>query len=386
MGRLHDYILEQSQKKGKTPDDWLMGTVDNCQKCHMATHVGKFTSPFTKVVLMDSSKSEREDVVLTSNTNSVADIVYSSAAYMGAAKFLLMPMEDGRTVLYHLVNQTQAIKKEVESFNIPFQDLCEMACQVQSALIPSETDGKLKQVYFPIAPGEYHLLTILPASALLETLNIRIRKLRQKMWKCRKEKGESGEQEFSSLPNCVTIAFGGTKPQNISALNSEMGGKAYLLPSLPPWLISKSVRYPHRDFFYESIPQKECDPHLKHLDTLFKTGWNNLKIREGIQRTVDSIVDLVLGYASILQDDEGWIGRMGRKKLPKGQTIWLDKKYESERAMEPWIDEVSTQFSRWLIHLYGKRIPDGIALGDAEMNFLKARMQKVLEVEVRYGQ
>lgn len=44
MGRLHDYILEQSQKKGKTPDDWLMGTVDNCQKCHMATHVGKFMS------------------------------------------------------------------------------------------------------------------------------------------------------------------------------------------------------------------------------------------------------------------------------------------------------------------------------------------------------
>jgi CRISPR-associated protein Csy1 len=40
--------------------------------------------------------------------------------------------------------------------------------------------------------------------------------------------------DLNSILNLTKIGYGGTKPQNISVLNNQNGGIAYLLSSMPP--------------------------------------------------------------------------------------------------------------------------------------------------------
>lgn len=42
---LHEYIIENAAKKGKTPAEWFEDTVEKLKYCKLATHIGKFTHP-----------------------------------------------------------------------------------------------------------------------------------------------------------------------------------------------------------------------------------------------------------------------------------------------------------------------------------------------------
>lgn len=46
--------------------------------------------------------------------------------------------------------------------------------------------------------------------------------------------GKWHSQPDIRFPNLAEMHFGGTKPQNISLLNSVRGGRVWLLPSMPP--------------------------------------------------------------------------------------------------------------------------------------------------------
>lgn len=78
-----------------------------------------------------------------------------------------------------------------------------------------------------------------------------------------KKKDEYSENGFDELFNLTRISYGGTKPQNISVLNSNSAGKVYLLPSLPPSLKKRDVRLPRYDFFKTAFGQTTLKRVLK---------------------------------------------------------------------------------------------------------------------------
>lgn len=109
MSGLTAYISAAAAGKKKTPQKWLADTVSLLSKCDMATHVGKFTHPDVKVYLQRKNKAGQNAYVLTENVDCETDIVYSSAAYMGAAKLLLYALDDGRPLWKHIYEMMKTL-------------------------------------------------------------------------------------------------------------------------------------------------------------------------------------------------------------------------------------------------------------------------------------
>src|SRR5690606_4276445 len=100
--------------------------------------------------------------------------------------------------------------------------------------------------------------------------------------KARRE-GRASPHGYREYPNLAIRKFGGTKPQNISQLNSERHGENWLLPSLPPSWQMPEVRPPWgmESVFEGSFGrQRQIRRLTKELKAfLERVSHNNLSIR-----------------------------------------------------------------------------------------------------------
>lgn len=386
MSELKTYVEAQAAKKNRTPGEWLEKTIPLCEKCLLITHVGKFTNPDTKVNVYDKSRLDSCGYVMTATVNVNPDIVYSSAAYMAAATFLLHKLEDGRTVLEHVMEGTELVRKELEEIHIPFESLQEKILRMIPEGTPEFTDGRLRQVYFPVGQ-DYHLLTVLPSSSLMETASDRLQMMHNKARKSRNKDSENYGEPYKDISDRTILGFGGTKPQNISTLNSIHAGKAEVLMSMPPQLQVRNIRKPVRSFLDESIPYWKYVPVLKDLDKLLHEERNNIRIRNQILKKTQELIDIVLTAVFTLRNEEpGWTKTEHYQNLPFYQKIWLDESYKADRKSNPeWMESTSGYFGRWVLKQYKKVMKDsGRPLGDEELAYFKNVLQQVLEEEVRY--
>ncbi|MCF3997914.1 type I-F CRISPR-associated protein Csy1, partial [Pseudomonas aeruginosa] len=121
---------------------------------------------------------------------------------------------------------------------------------------------------------------------------------------------------FSEYPNLAIQKFGGTKPQNISQLNSERYGENWLLPSLPPHWQRQDQRAPIRHssvFEHDFGRSPEVSRLTRTLQRLLaKTRHNNFTIRRYRAQLVGQICDEALQYAARLRELEpGWSATPG---------------------------------------------------------------------------
>jgi CRISPR-associated protein Csy1 len=389
LGLLAEYIKEQAEKKHLTPAEWYQKNIALIPRCSLATHVGKYAHPNTKVFLCDRRPSACRDYVTTTSAAVPADIVCSSAAYMSAAKLLLCNMEDSRPLIEHVLEDDPAVYQELQNLDLDPGQLADGVKKlVQSAKMPEATDCCLRQVYFPVGDKDYQLLTPLPQSSLLAALNKRYWEMNRKRKESRTSGGLHYGESYAGLPGCVIMKFGGSKPQNISTLNNENHGRAPLLPSLPPSLKDRLLRLPHRDFFNETVPYGTYRDLFMKLHQLFgEAVRNNVKTREQIREVTGDLVDVMLQYCWQLRaEGAGWSD--GENRLPLAQKIWLDDKYEERRKDKEWIQTISADFGRWMVRKYqaivkyAKGTP--VVLGDAEMHFFATMLEDELQEEVRY--
>lgn len=388
MGKLTEYIASIAANKKKLPQIWLREIVNNIDKCTLATHVGKFTNPDVEDVnIFAEYKKDCHGYVVTSNTNCDIDISVTSASYMGTAKFLLLKLEDNITVLQHIQEHDVEIKNIFKNLGIDFLEVYDAVMKLTHPGKLQHTDQKLKQVYFPINSQAYHLLTVLPASGLLIELKNRIIKMNQNSKACRDSKTELYGENYSRVMDMTAIGIGGTKPQNISTLNSEVHGVSYLLPSLPPIIYHQEVCMPKVNFFTETIPFKEYVDTFKKFHALLRLDKNNVEIRDKIKETIVDVIDIIVLFSyKVRMKEAGWSRKELFKSLPIEQKIWLDNNYIAERKQGDWIDPVSQSFGRWFINRYEKIAKkEKFLLGDVEFNFLKREMRTVLTEEVKYN-
>ena len=384
MSGLTAYISEAAAGKKKTPQKWLADTVSLLSKCDMATHVGKFTHPDVKVYLQRKNKAGQNAYVLTENVDCETDIVYSSAAYMGAAKLLLYALDDGRPLWKHIHENDENVRREVESLGVSFDTIRQEVERMMATAAPVATDGRLRQVYFPVGEGEYHLLTVLPSSSLLQVLNGRSRSMRQRRFNCRNEKSEFYGNACDEIMGRAVIGFGGTKAQNISAFNAQAAGKADLLISMPAFLEEKKIHRPHRNFLEETVPYRDYFFLFWKLHDLFLMERNNAEIRDKREALLCDLIDVILQSCYRLREEPaGWSNGENFLNLPRTQKIWLDEEYREERTDE-WAEEMGKYFAKWFIYKY-KRIKKGqhVPLGDEEMKHVRHAMIGVLMEEVR---
>ncbi len=387
MSMFMEYVENQAAAKNKTPTEWIKGIIQHIPSCTLATHVGKFTHPSSKNVdINDMNRQSDLPYVVTAAVHHPVDIVVN-AAYIGTAKLLLYELKDGKTVLQHLQKADVQLQQEIEQLGISFNQISSMVAAMSSPSQPTQTNGYIKQVYFPISPAAYHVLSVLPSSSIMIEVKRRMIEENSRKKECCDVKNSHYGESYQTWADITNIHFGGTKPQNISVLNSTNGGSFWALPSLPPIIQKKDIRIPKKDFFQETLPYKEYVPLFRALHTdILTNGINNRKVRRKREEIIDCIMQLAWTYCYMLREEPaGWSLQKDYESLPQAQKIWLDKAYASQQKdNEAWERELAMQFGRWVINQYFRILKDSkVLLGDDELAYVKKVMQDAIRKDVR---
>lgn len=380
--------LEQEASDRFTLAAWLPDAAKRVTQLSMVSHPGKFSHPSAKTSSVIANASYVADGYLRSGNVQYALDVFGNAAAMDVYKFLSLVLSDGQTVLGHIEAETEVIKPVLTLASASYEDLKQGLLSIKQQDTSLKTDRLVKQVYFPVADvnvaGGYHLLSLLTPSGLLSVLKQRVDAIRfsdeTKATKELRRKNEFSQQGYSDLFDLTVTAFGGTQPQNISVLNSQNAGRAYLLPSLPPVLEERDISMPSKDFFGNSINSYLFKKAYLKLHALMLDPCNTYEIRNQISELlIDDIIDQIiyLSFKIRASNEEGWSDGEYYQLLPISQKIWLDEAYSIQRLdSEEWLDDICQQMTRWILKGYKKVVAASFNLGDGEYLHIKNYVEK----------
>ncbi|EGR2501545.1 TPA: type I-F CRISPR-associated protein Csy1 [Vibrio cholerae] len=375
-------VLEKQQEceQNFLLDNWLPDAAKRAGQIAVASHPCTFSHPSARknkngyVSSIIAKNKPRIDGFLRSGNVSVEPDALGNAAALDVYKFLSLEMSDQRSLLVHIEQESELARQLLDIPSCEYQALRDGFLKMVDSDQASVSSSKIKQVYFPIADGEYHLLSLLTHSGHLFELRKRLDALRfgdavKEARECKKTNHfhPAGYQEIFGL---TTIGFGGTKPQNISVLNNQNAGKAHLLASIPPELTPRDIRLPRTDFFKESFNAWQAKEVLESLHRLFLTDYNNINLRDGrdyrIQQYVDLVIEKMWQVRLFLEAYSGELSSV----LPLEQKIWLYPEFAEQRHQEDeWLDKIIRHIARGLINHYSrsKVITSPITLADQEL-------------------
>lgn len=377
--------MEVTELKNQAEDKfsvekWIPDAAKRAKQLSLSSHVAKFSHPDAKASSVISTYCFKNDGYLHSGNVECELDTFGNAAAVDVFEFLLTKMDDGRTVLVHLENDSEEIKRELNCVKEEYGKVRAGFLEIKKESQEIKTDERIKQVYFPIG-DKYHLLSLMTPSGVLRALKIRVEEIRGEAIAARDKKNEKYGEQHVEVYDLTVTAFGGTKPQNISALNIRNNGKAYLLASSPPTISKREIIKPRQDFFTNTLQIKKFKEDFEYLHTLFASEQNNLAIRNKIKKTLQVVVDRVmLGVYKLRESGVGWSAAEHYSRLPLSQKIWLDDIYVESRAKNrAWLEDVSLSFARWIIRAYETVLKsDGIKLGDGETAFLRRQVEMAL--------
>ncbi|ELB2118307.1 type I-F CRISPR-associated protein Csy1 [Vibrio parahaemolyticus] len=369
---------QQECEQNFSLSNWLPDAAKRAGQISISSHPCTFSHPSARknkngyVSSVIAKNRPQADGFLRSGNVSVEVDALGNAAALDVYKFLSLEMADRRSLLTHIEQGSELAQGLLTQPNTDYQTLREGFLKMIDTDQEAISSSKVKQVYFPVAEGEYHLLSLLTHSGHLFELRQRLDALRfgeevKQARECRKN-GQFYPDGYQEIFGLTTIGFGGTKPQNISVLNNKNAGKAHLLASTPPELKPRNLRLPTTDFFKESFTAWQAKETLEALHRLFKTDYNNINIRDGrdyrIQEYVDLVIHKMWQVRLFLADYQGDLS----SDLKPEQKFWLYPEYEQYRLEEnEWLEGIIRQISRSLIFNYSKVTNNSTALADDEL-------------------
>ncbi|EHK7589887.1 type I-F CRISPR-associated protein Csy1 [Vibrio parahaemolyticus] len=370
--------IQQECEQNFSLSNWLPDAAKRAGQISISSHPCTFSHPSARknkngyVSSVIAKNRAQSDGFLRSGNVSVEVDALGNAAALDVYKFLSLEMTDKRSLLTHIEQGSELAQGLLTQPNTDYQTLREGFLKMIDTDPEATSSSKVKQVYFPVAKGEYHLLSLLTHSGHLFELRQRLDALRfgeevKQARECRKN-GQFHPDGYQEIFGLTTIGFGGTKPQNISVLNNKNAGKAHLLASTPPELKPRNLRLPTTDFFKESFTAWQAKETLEALHRLFRTDYNNINIRDGrdyrIQEYVDLVIHKMWQVRLFLADYQGDLS----SDLKPEQKFWLYPEYEQYRLEEnEWLEGIIRQISRSLIFNYSKVTNNSTALADDEL-------------------
>ncbi|MCD6433337.1 MAG: type I-F CRISPR-associated protein Csy1 [Sulfurimonas sp.] len=374
-----DEVLELQEKCNKlfTLEEWLPSASKRAGQMSISTHPCTFSHPSARrnkngdVTPIIADVALAHDGLLRSGNVEVQSDALGNAAALDVYKFLNLEMSDGKKLIEHIEAESKFAKSLLKINSIKYEYLKDGFLEMVSSSSVLVTSGKIKQVYFPVE-SDYHQLSILSNSGIIYHLKKRIDTMRfgdeVKEAREKRKKEEFSELGYSEIYDLTTIGYGGTKPQNISVLNSQNGGKAYLLRSMPPVLKRREIYFPKRNFFQDSLRWWEVSKIFDALYRVYAIDYNNVNIRNGrkyrYEKLMDKIVEKMWDIRSVSEEQY----YEPNSKLKSHQKIWLCHEYEKERESEDtWLDKLEKEITVWIVKSYEKRVnKQGFKLGTEE--------------------
>lgn len=356
-----------------SPANWIPDAARRVSQIQQVTHALKFTHPDARgSSLCVSGNPQAGDSLIGTHTvaQTLSPDVVGNAAALDVYKFLRLSVGD-KTILDLAVADDPALAAV-------FSDEPEQArIWMRSFAALAEAKGDLasnklaKQVYWPVGEAGHHLLSPLFPTSLVHGLWKRIREDRfsdeAKAAREAKRNGVAHPQGYCEYPNVAIQNFGGTKPQNISQLNSERYGENFLLPSLPPVWVSPEIRLPYAaDSIFDRIfgsrkRVRELVRVLREFLISVEHAGTNIRIRNKRAELAGLIRDEAMLYADELHDAvasrqlaAGWT-QDPQCRLNAAEQCWLDPEragldpdFASLRRRDDWPDEICRRFGNWL--------------------------------------
>ena len=341
-------------------EQWLPHAAKRAGQISMATHPCTFSHPSARknkngYVSSVIAKTERiNDGFLKTGSVDVETDALGNAAALDVYKFLTLTMLDGQQFLTHIQQDSALAKNTLKINTISYEGLKNNFLAMVTSAGENITSSKIKQVFF-LVENDYHQLSILTNSGLIYQLRKRLDKLRfsdeVKELRDLKRKNEFSEHDFSEIYNLTTLGYGGTKPQNISVLNNQNGGKVHLLMSMPPELTQRDVQFPTVDFFAQSIRYFYCRSSFLKLHELYLTDKNNMHVRakkdEYYQMIIDEVIEKMWEARSVAQ--EQYNSKYSR--LNRHQKNWLLPEHQEFRENEnEWFDKSMESVTQFIFH------------------------------------
>ncbi|EOF4701999.1 MAG: type I-F CRISPR-associated protein Csy1 [Klebsiella huaxiensis] len=342
------------------PRSWLTDAARRAGQISLVTHAAKFTHGDSKSSSIYRETPGDEGYLSTAALPQLSADAVGNAAALDVAK-LLQTDVDGDSLLACL---KRGEHRPLMAFAENEAQLAQWVAGFNQALIPAQPSShKLaKQIYFPVGEG-YHLLSPLFATSLAQAMHEKMVAARfgeeAKAVRNAHRAGKWHEQPDVRYPNLAEMHFGGTKPQNISALNSSRGGRIWLLPSQPPkWrILDRAPQNMSNLFALRGVFNRAASGIVSQMVFLLKENAdkNNRHIRGARARYVDELIDLLFMHASTFQQEEwqGWSDNS--PDLPLHQQLWLDpwrgeidETFRLERDKGDWQLHVADDFARWL--------------------------------------
>ncbi|WP_150139576.1 type I-F CRISPR-associated protein Csy1 [Candidatus Enterovibrio escicola] len=350
-----------------TVTHWVDSAAKHAGKISMATHAIKFSHSSARgsSVWVENLGSNPRYVDTSSIANPEVDAVGDVAA-LYVASLLQLKDDTGKSLLAYLqedsIEPLSSLSKTPEQLQQWHYGLKQA---LQSTAPSSHTLAK--QVYFPVAQGEYHLLAPLYSSSFSQALYSEINHscFSQEMKAVRdaKKANMPCESLLVAYPNLAVTISGGSNPLNVSHLNSGRRGMTYLLDTRPPtWRNQQEQPKDNNQLFNHSSLLFNTERTVKRiadfmLCILHKPS--NLRRREYIQRMVEQIGEQVINYIAIWQrQPAGWTNAY--HQLPLHHAQWLDPnnpRWTEEN--EDWRDHASAEFGLWLKDMVDKAAGSG---------------------------
>ena len=255
-----------------------------------------------------------------------------------------------------------------------------------------------KQLYWqtgddPHDNARFHLLAPLYATSLahrvFETLQDDRFSDAAKAARDARKANTFSERPVREYPQLAVQQLGGTKPQNISQLNSERRGNNCLLASLPPVWRSVELKplLATGSMFSRYSRRPEVRQNLKSLLVFLKTDpANNKPTRQQRAAHVSLLIDEFLQFSAELRSlQPGW-SQTPTCQLSDAEARWLDPEGVAvtdaalDRKPPTDIDErISAAFANWL----NAQLRDPLPMGDPEFLQWRKEMQEQIKAEER---
>lgn len=251
-----------------------------------------------------------------------------------------------------------------------------------------------KQLYWlaegdPHDEASFHLLSPLYATSLAHAVYQTIQADRfseeAKAAREARREGQYSAQPVREYPQLAVQKLGGTKPQNISQLNSERRGDNYLLASVPPIWQTQEVRplLNVEDLFNVFGARPETRRAVRHLQDLLKADPRpTVETRQRRDAAVADVIDVFCQFTAAIRELEpGW-SQQPECRLGLAQKRWLDPLGAASAPADTTANQdtqsgIAAAFANWL----NARLWDLLPVGDSEFQHWRKLILEEIKAE-----
>ncbi|AWX14381.1 type I-F CRISPR-associated protein Csy1 [Mergibacter septicus] len=371
--------------------------ITQANKINQASHVIKFINSSAKgTSLIDQKLGMSARYLDTQSLENISFDIACDASKLKMGKFLQLTDHNGKSLLSYLEQNDPSPLEPLATSPEQLEKWCNGLSQALTTSNPSShTLGK--QIYFPIAENQYHLLIPLYSSSLSQEIYNEIQRCHysQEMKQIRdaRKNKQFCKETLVSYPNLAITVAGGEQPQNVSLLNTKYhrNGITYFFRAAPPqWQdVVKPPLNTENIFNHYKInraAKKTIQAIVEHLIKLNeKKTPTSRKITKRTIKLLQEVIDHVLNQAGLWQElPAGW---SENSELPNHQRYWLDPNNDfspKEIYKDGWIQAVSQDFGCWLVYQINTKTKNKLTLDKKMRDFCSSKFKIVLR-NIIYG-